>query len=120
MNTSEQNFNYYILYIVYIYFIIKSFIREGKRLLNFIHIKKRRYRLHRETNKTAGMCMGFGCNAAGVIGCRIIDSPRERLIAILTNSFVPCNGRFPPFLAGKNGFLVNKKRFACANRRYAL
>lgn len=41
------------------------------------------------------MCMGFGCNAAGVVGCRIIDSPRERLIAILTNSFVPCNGRFP-------------------------
>ena len=39
--------------------------------------------------------MGFGCNAAGVVGCRIIDSPRERLIAILTNSFVPCNGRFP-------------------------
>lgn len=42
------------------------------------------------------LCMGFGCNAAGVVGCRIIDSPRERLIAILTNSFVPCNGRFPP------------------------
>ena len=42
------------------------------------------------------MCMGFGCNACGVIGCRIIDSPRERLIAILTNVFVPCNGRFPP------------------------
>ena len=42
------------------------------------------------------MCMGFGCNAAGVIGCRIIDSPRERLIAIITNNFVPCNGRFPP------------------------
>ena len=41
------------------------------------------------------MCMGFGCNACGVIGCRIIDSPRERLIAIITNSFVPCNGRFP-------------------------
>lgn len=39
--------------------------------------------------------MGFGCNAAGVVGCRIIDSPRERLIAILTNAFVPCNGRFP-------------------------
>ena len=39
--------------------------------------------------------MGFGCNAAGVTGCRIIDSPRERLIAILTNSFVPCNGRLP-------------------------
>ncbi len=41
------------------------------------------------------MCMGFGCNAAGVVGCRIIDSPRERKIAILTNNFVPCNGRFP-------------------------
>lgn len=45
------------------------------------------------------MCMGFGCNAAGVIGCRIIDSPRERLIAIITNSFVPCNGRFPTLIA---------------------
>ncbi|MGX7198382.1 ferrous iron transport protein B [Enterococcus nangangensis] len=41
------------------------------------------------------MCMGFGCNAAGVTGTRIIDSPRERLIAIITNNFVPCNGRFP-------------------------
>ena len=41
------------------------------------------------------MCMGFGCNACGVTGCRIIDSPRERLIAILTNNFVPCNGRYP-------------------------
>ncbi len=45
------------------------------------------------------MCMGFGCNACGVIGCRIIDSPRERLIAILTNSFVPCNGRFPTLIS---------------------
>ncbi|MCI8847248.1 MAG: ferrous iron transporter B [Lachnospiraceae bacterium] len=45
------------------------------------------------------MCMGFGCNAAGVVGCRIIDSPRERLIAIITNSFVPCNGRFPVLIA---------------------
>lgn len=45
------------------------------------------------------MCMGFGCNAAGVVGCRIIDSPRERLIAILTNNFVPCNGRFPTLIA---------------------
>ena len=40
------------------------------------------------------MCMGLGCNAAGVTGCRIIDSPRERLLAVLTNSFIPCNGRF--------------------------
>ncbi len=41
------------------------------------------------------MCMGLGCNAAGVVGCRIIDSKREKLIAILTNSLIPCNGRFP-------------------------
>ena len=45
------------------------------------------------------MMMGFGCNAAGVIACRVIDSPRERLIAILTNVFVPCNGRFPTLIA---------------------
>ncbi len=44
------------------------------------------------------MCMGFGCNATGVMGCRIIHSPRERMIAILTNSLVPCNGRFPTII----------------------
>ncbi len=44
------------------------------------------------------MTMGFGCNAAGVIACRVIDSPRERLIAILTNNFAPCNGRFPTLI----------------------
>ncbi len=52
------------------------------------------------------MCMGFGCNAAGVVGCRIIDSRRERLIAMLTNSFVPCNGRFPTLIALISVFLV--------------
>lgn len=52
------------------------------------------------------MCMGFGCNAAGVIGCRIIDSPRERLIAIITNNFVPCNGRFPTLIAIITMFFV--------------
>ena len=48
------------------------------------------------------MCMGLGCNAVGVMGCRIIDSPRERLAAVLTNSLMPCNGRFPTviFLSG--------------------
>ncbi len=45
------------------------------------------------------MCMGLGCNAVGVSGCRIIDSPRERLIAIVTNAMVPCNGRFPTIIA---------------------
>lgn len=44
------------------------------------------------------MCMGLGCNAVGVIGCRIIDSPRERLAAILTNAMIPCNGRFPTLI----------------------
>lgn len=64
------------------------------------------------------MCMGFGCNACGVIGCRIIDSKRERLIAIITNNFVPCNGRFPTLIAiitmffagcieGPTGFLIS-------------
>lgn len=68
--------------------------------------------------KLAGTCgkqaltmgMGFGCNVAGVTACRIIDSPRERLIAMLTNVFVPCNGRFPLlislasiFFAGTSG-----------------
>ncbi len=52
------------------------------------------------------MCMGFGCNAAGVTGCRIIDSPRERLIAIVTNNFVPCNGRFPTLIAIISMFFV--------------
>ncbi len=44
------------------------------------------------------MCMGFGCNAVGVTGCRIIDSPRERLLAVITNSLVPCNGKFPTMI----------------------
>ena len=50
--------------------------------------------------------MGFGCNAAGIVGCRIIDSPRERLIAIITNCFVPCNGRFPTIIALISMFFV--------------
>jgi ferrous iron transport protein B len=52
------------------------------------------------------MCMGFGCNAAGVIACRIIDSPRERLIATITNNFVPCNGRFPILIALSSIFIA--------------
>lgn len=57
------------------------------------------------------MCMGFGCNAAGVIACRIIDSPREKLIATITNNFVPCNGRFPTLIAISTVFLVTKEGF---------
>ncbi len=52
------------------------------------------------------MCMGLGCNAVGVMGCRIINSPRERLIAILTNAMVPCNGRFPTLLLMMSLFFI--------------
>jgi ferrous iron transport protein B len=52
------------------------------------------------------MCMGLGCNAVGVMGCRIIDSPRERRIAMLTNSMMPCNGRFPTLIALIGMFVV--------------
>lgn len=52
------------------------------------------------------MCMGFGCNAVGVTTTRIIDSKRERLIAILTNSFVPCNGRFPTLISLLSIFII--------------
>ena len=67
--------------------------------------------VHIRTRQTAFgnqplMCMGFGCNAAGIVGCRIIDSPRERLIAIITNNFVPCNGRFPTLLTIITMFFV--------------
>ena len=61
------------------------------------------------------MCMGLGCNAVGVTGCRIIDSPRERMIAVLTNSLVPCNGRFPMILAVITMFLAgNTEGFAAS------
>lgn len=52
------------------------------------------------------MMMGFGCNAVGIEGCRIIDSPRERLVAMLTNNFVPCNGRFPMLISIITMFFV--------------
>lgn len=65
--------------------------------------------------QSLSMCMGFGCNACGVTGCRIIDSPRERLIAIITNSFVPCNGRFPALIALITIFLVNSSNKAVSS-----
>lgn len=65
------------------------------------------------------MCMGFGCNAAGVVGARIIDSPRERLIAIITNNFVPCNGRFPILIAVISMFFVGGSLTLLASLRSA-
>ena len=58
------------------------------------------------------MCMGFGCNAVGVTGTRIIDSPRERLIAILTNCFVPCNGKFPTLISLITMFMIFSEGFS--------
>lgn len=71
------------------------------------------------------MAMGFGCNAAGVVAARIIDSPRERLIAIITNNFVPCNGRFPTLIAMASMFFAggitttNLNGIAAANSFFA-
>ena len=56
------------------------------------------------------MCMGLGCNAVGVTGARIIDGKRERLIAILTNSLIPCNGRFPAMITVASAFLIGAER----------
>ena len=56
------------------------------------------------------LCMGLGCNAAGVVGCRIIDSERDRMIAILTNTMVPCNGRFPAIISLITLFIVGTTR----------
>ena len=56
------------------------------------------------------MCMGLGCNAVGVTGARIIDGKRERLIAILTNSLIPCNGRFPAMITVASVFLIGAGR----------
>ena len=61
------------------------------------------------------MCMSLGCNACGVTGCRIIDSPRERLIAILTSSLVPCNGKFPTLIALITLFFVGGRTGALAS-----
>ncbi|MGN1008011.1 MAG: ferrous iron transporter B [Butyricicoccus sp.] len=68
-------------------------------------------RAHTCGKQALTMCMGFGCNAAGVIGCRIIDSPRERLVAILTNSLVPCNGRFPAMISLLTIYFIGLGRF---------
>ncbi len=64
------------------------------------------YRCNSCGKQALTMCMGFGCNAAGVVGCRIIDSPRERLVATVTNSMVPCNGRFPAIISIISIFFV--------------
>ncbi len=67
-------------------------------------------RCHACGKQALTMCMGFGCNAVGVTGCRIIDSPRERLLATLTNSLVPCNGKFSTLIAVLSIFFLGSAR----------
>ncbi len=98
-----------------IFFPLFTLLEDVGYLPRIAYNLDRPFRCCRACGKQAlTMCMGFGCNAAGVVGCRIIDSPRERLLAILTNNFVPCNGRFPTlltlitlFLAGTSTTLLS-------------
>ncbi len=84
-----------------IFFPLFTLMEDAGYLPRVAYNLDRPFRCCRACGKQAlTMCMGLGCNAVGVTGCRIIDSPRERLIAILTNNFIPCNGRFPAFSEG--------------------
>ncbi len=79
-----------------IFFPLFTLLEDSGYLPRIAYNLDRPFKACRACGKQAlTMCMGFGCNAAGVVGCRIVDSPRERLLAILTNAFVPCNGKFP-------------------------
>lgn len=90
-----------------IFFPLFTLLEDVGYLPRVAYNLDRPFRACRSCGKQAlTMMMGFGCNAAGVIGCRIIDSPRERLLAILTNNFVPCNGRFPTLIALISMFFV--------------
>lgn len=83
-----------------IFFPLFTLLEDGGLLPRIAYNLDRPFQCCRACGKQAlTMCMGFGCNAVGVSGCRIIDSPRERMIGILTNNFVPCNGRFPTILS---------------------
>lgn len=83
-----------------IFFPLFTLMEDAGYLPRIAYNLDRPFRACRACGKQAlCMCMGFGCNAVGVVGCRIIDSKRERLLAVLTNSFIPCNGRFPTLIA---------------------
>ncbi|MBE6779155.1 MAG: ferrous iron transport protein B [Ruminococcaceae bacterium] len=90
-----------------IFFPLFTLLEDVGYLPRIAYNLDRPFRRCRACGKQAlTMCMGFGCNAVGVTGCRIIDSPRERLLAILTNSLVPCNGRFPTLITLLTLFFV--------------
>lgn len=83
-----------------IFFPFFTLLEDSGYLPRIAYNLDRPFRMCNACGKQAlTMCMGFGCNAVGVTGCRIIDSPRERLLAVLTNSLVPCNGRFPTMIS---------------------
>lgn len=78
------------------FFPLFSFLEDAGVLPRAAFVMDRPFQLCGSCGKQALTCsMGLGCNAAGVVGCRIIDSPRERLLSVLTNVFTPCSGRFP-------------------------
>ena len=90
-----------------IFFPLFTLLEDGGYLPRVAYnLDKPFKRCHACGKQALTMCMGFGCNAAGIVGCRIIDSPRERLLAVLTNNFVPCNGRFPTLIAILTIFFV--------------
>lgn len=82
-------------------------------LENFGYLPRVAFNMDRLFKKSGGhgkqaltMSMGFGCNAAAILSTRIIESPRERMLAILTNNFVPCNGRWPTLILLSSLFMV--------------
>lgn len=90
-----------------IFFLLFTFLEDVGYLPRVAFCLDRTFcRCHACGKQALTMCMGLGCNAVGVTGCRIIDSPRERRIAILTNSLMPCNGRFPTLIALISLFLA--------------
>lgn len=105
-----------------IFFPLFTLLEDAGYLPRVAYNLDRPFRLCDACGKQAlTVCMGFGCNAAGIIGCRIIDSPRERLLAILTNSLVPCNGKFSSliliisvFFIGSAGGLLSSALSALA------
>ncbi len=90
-----------------IFFPLFTLLEDGGYLPRVAYLLDKPFQRCSACGKQAlTMAMGLGCNAAGIIGCRIIDSPRERLLAILTNNFMPCNGRFPTLIAILTIFFV--------------
>ena len=93
-----------------IFFPLFTLLEDAGFLPRIAFVLDRPFHACDACGKQALTCsMGLGCNAAGVVGCRIIDSPRERLLAILTNCLTPCSGRFPMLAAMSAMFFAGKQ-----------